>query len=211
MIISPSVLSLHYDNFINSSLYEWLITMHKNKEHGDVLFLDYLISKISNQLMSALNESWVNYTKTIEKTLTQYREISKKYSDIQSFLFDCATHKNDSFAAFYEQSFKVLSTAPKGESGVVTISTIHSAKGLEWENVFVSSVYNKNLPSFRCYKNNIIDINAKEFNEDMKKYYVAVTRSSKNIYITYPRISYGKFGTLYNEKSIFVNIDPIKM
>lgn len=45
----------------------------------------------------------------------------------------------------------------------------------------------------------------------MKKYYVAVTRSSKNIYITYPRISYGKFGTFYNEKSIFVNIDPINM
>lgn len=84
----------------------------------------------------------------------------------------------------------------------ITLTTAHSAKGLEWEHVFVYKLYDgqwgnrrKNelfqLPT-QLLKN--VDLSKKEKNEDERRlFYVAVTRAKTNLYLTRAN-SYSVYG-----------------
>ena len=58
----------------------------------------------------------------------------------------------------------------------ITISTIHSAKGLEWPVVFVPAVYEGSIPHSR----------AEDTNEERRLLYVAMTRAKALLYMTFP-------------------------
>lgn len=58
----------------------------------------------------------------------------------------------------------------------ITLSTIHAAKGLEWEAVFVIGVYDGGLPSDR-----------NDIEEERRLFYVACTRAQERLIITTPR------------------------
>ena len=60
---------------------------------------------------------------------------------------------------------------PHDQSGKVVISTIHSAKGLEWPRVFVDNLYEDSLPH-RFSKGS-----EEEIEEERRLWYVAVTRA----------------------------------
>lgn len=62
-------------------------------------------------------------------------------------------------------------TEKDDERGVVTISTIHSAKGLEWPVVYVFSVVESQLPHWRSTSSE------DEIEEERRLWYVAVTRA----------------------------------
>lgn len=61
----------------------------------------------------------------------------------------------------------------------VTISTIHSAKGLEWPVVFIPAVYEGSIPHSRAEDND----------EERRLLYVAITRAKALLNMTYPRYS----------------------
>jgi DNA helicase-2/ATP-dependent DNA helicase PcrA len=73
----------------------------------------------------------------------------------------------------------------------VTLMTVHSAKGLEFRNVFVVGLEENLFPSERN-KNN-----PKELEEERRLFYVAITRAEENVILTYAknRFSNGKFNT----------------
>lgn len=52
----------------------------------------------------------------------------------------------------------------------VTITTVHSAKGLEWPVVFIPAVEQGTYPSYRC-------VEAHEVAEERRLLYVAMTRA----------------------------------
>ena len=58
----------------------------------------------------------------------------------------------------------------------ITISTIHSAKGLEWPVVFVPAVYEGSIPHSR----------AEDTSEERRLLYVAMTRAKALLYMTFP-------------------------
>ena len=62
---------------------------------------------------------------------------------------------------------------------VVTISTIHAAKGLEWPIVFVPAVYNGSIPHMR----------SEDGDEERRLLYVAMTRAQSLLYLSYPVFS----------------------
>jgi len=64
----------------------------------------------------------------------------------------------------------------------LTLSTIHSAKGLEWHTVFVIYVAEGHLPSYLSLE----DDNAIE--EERRLFYVAVTRARENLFLLKPHI-----------------------
>lgn len=64
----------------------------------------------------------------------------------------------------------------KGKKGKVVLSTIHSAKGLEYKNVFVFNVNEENLP----IKKKGIDT---DIEEERRIMYVAITRAKDNLYV----------------------------
>lgn len=84
-----------------------------------------------------------------------------------------------------------LTFAPREDAIVLT--TAHSAKGLEWENVFLYKTYdgqwgnNRNRKLIRLPENILpnSDISKKEKNEDERRlFYVASTRAKKALHIT---------------------------
>ena len=62
----------------------------------------------------------------------------------------------------------------------LTISTIHSAKGLEWDSVFIIGAVDGRFPS--AYSFNSID----EMEEELRLMYVATTRAKSRLFISYP-------------------------
>lgn len=66
----------------------------------------------------------------------------------------------------------------------VTLSTCHSAKGLEWNNVFL--IDTQNLPSGDCLKVAREDKNYAPLEEEARVFFVSITRARKKLYVMYP-------------------------
>jgi DNA helicase-2/ATP-dependent DNA helicase PcrA len=65
------------------------------------------------------------------------------------------------------------------EEGYVTLSTIHSAKGLEWRAVFLIWAADGRFPG-------AMSVRPEELEEERRLMYVASTRARDEFYITYP-------------------------
>jgi len=82
----------------------------------------------------------------------------------------------------------------------VTMMTIHSAKGLEFKNVFIVGVEENLFPSNQTGQKTLED-----FEEERRLFYVALTRAEQNAYLTYARQRY-KWGKLdFCDKSRFID------
>jgi DNA helicase II / ATP-dependent DNA helicase PcrA len=68
----------------------------------------------------------------------------------------------------------------EGEEKALTLSTIHSAKGLEWYAVFVPHALDGLLPSSRALDS------LEEVEEERRLFYVACSRAREELYITMP-------------------------
>ncbi|HII4505707.1 3'-5' exonuclease [Clostridium perfringens] len=80
----------------------------------------------------------------------------------------------------------------------IPIITVHQAKGLEFDTVFLAGIQNNTFPSYMSIKEgNLV--------EEKRVFYVAITRAKKRLVITYN--SQGKYGHR-NEISQFINYIP---
>jgi DNA helicase-2/ATP-dependent DNA helicase PcrA len=68
----------------------------------------------------------------------------------------------------------------EGEDKPLTVSTIHSAKGLEWYSVFIPHALDGMIPSIRAIKN------LEEMEEERRLFYVACSRAKEDLTITMP-------------------------
>jgi len=85
----------------------------------------------------------------------------------------------------------------------VTMMTIHSAKGLEFKNVFVVGLEEDLFPSER------IKNNPKEIEEERRLFYVAITRAEENVVLTYAKSRFRHGESLTCSPSRFIkDIDP---
>jgi DNA helicase-2/ATP-dependent DNA helicase PcrA len=94
-------------------------------------------------------------------------------------------------------------SAPDGEEETLTLSTIHSAKGLEWKAVFILWVLDGKLPLSRAAE----DDEAME--EERRLLYVAATRAKDRLAMIYPVNIYERSsGTVLSKPSRFVEDIP---
>jgi DNA helicase-2/ATP-dependent DNA helicase PcrA len=106
-----------------------------------------------------------------ERDLEHFQTIAERYRSLQSMLADMALEPpNDSIG-------DVLSVAP--EEGLVTLSTIHSAKGLEWRVVFLIWAADGRFPAPQS-------ADPESLEEERRLMYVAGTRARDELYISYP-------------------------
>lgn len=83
------------------------------------------------------------------------------------------------------------------ETDVVTLMTIHSAKGLEFKSVFIAGLESGIFPSSMVNSQ-------REYEEERRLFYVAITRAEKRLTLSYAKSRY-KFGQLqFNEPSPFL-------
>ena len=94
-------------------------------------------------------------------------------------------------------------TANEDETEMVTLSSVHQAKGLEWKAVFVIWMTDGMFPSSRSLENE------DAIEEERRLFYVAVTRAKDELYLTYPhmRLNAG-YGEMMQRPSRFLNELP---
>ncbi len=105
-----------------------------------------------------------------ERDIEHLTTIAKRYRKADDLLAEVMHDRGDA---------GVAETAAGGE-GAVTLSTVHSAKGLEWDAVFVIWVMDGWFPSSRAYNTD------EEMEEERRLFYVAATRARRYLYFTYP-------------------------
>ena len=126
------------------------------------------------------------------KDLEMFQTIAERYSQLAIMLTDMALEPpNES----------VEDLLPEGhEDEYVTLSTIHSAKGLEWNSVFVMYLVDGRFPVSAAAE----DMESME--EERRLFYVACTRAKQRLYLTYPTNIYDRAtGTILSKPSRFLD------
>jgi len=89
-----------------------------------------------------MREKYDDYAKR-EKDLVMFASIAERYKSLQNFLADLALEPpTESVVDLGEKDMK---------EEQITISTIHSAKGLEWNSVFVIMGAGREIPLDVCH------------------------------------------------------------
>jgi len=125
------------------------------------------------------------------KDLEHFLGMTERYRSLERLITDMALEPpTDSVDS-------VLAVDP--DEGPLVLSTIHSAKGLEWHSVFIIWALEGRFPSY-------YNINTpEELEEERRLLYVAATRAKENLYITYPvRIFDRGMGTVLSRPSQFL-------
>ncbi len=129
------------------------------------------------------------------KDLDQLLGILERYRRLEHFLTDMALEPPNISAE------ETLYTA-EAEDRLV-LSTIHSAKGLEWQSVFVIWALDGRFPSLYAMANE------EDMEEELRLMYVAATRARESLCFTYPRQVYDRSqGILLNRPSRFIDMIP---
>lgn len=68
----------------------------------------------------------------------------------------------------------------------VRLQTVHTAKGMEFDNVYIIGLAEDQFPTYFAIKNG-----GKAIEEERRNCFVAITRSSKNLYLSYAREYFG--------------------
>jgi DNA helicase-2/ATP-dependent DNA helicase PcrA len=118
-----------------------------------------------------LKKKYDDYQKRM-KDLEMFEQIASRYDDVPALLTDLALEPPN------ESVSDVASPGPERE--FLVLSTIHSAKGLEWHSVFVIYALDGRFPSLRAVDD------PGELEEERRLMYVACTRAKENLFITYP-------------------------
>ncbi len=132
------------------------------------------------------------------KDLEILQNISENYRSLNSFLADMAIEPVINSVIDISETDK--------EDEYLTLSTIHSAKGLEWHSVFVIHAIEGYFPSTRAAES--LD----SLEEERRLMYVAATRAKQNLFVTYPMNMYNRMeGITLSKPSRFISeISPDK-
>ncbi|MBL7022200.1 UvrD-helicase domain-containing protein [Patescibacteria group bacterium] len=91
-----------------------------------------------------------------------------------------------------------------GDEKKLILTTVHQAKGLEWESVFIMNMVESGFPNQRALTE------AGGLEEERRLFYVAATRAQKQLYLTYPLI--GGFDSSFNQMSqLILELDQKKL
>ena len=107
------------------------------------------------------------------RDLEHLQSIAKRYKTAAKLLEDVALDPAEA----------VQGNASRNGGGFVTLSTVHSAKGLEWDNLFVIWMTDGWFPANR-FQDEFDD-----FEEERRLLYVATTRAKKDLHFVYPAVN----------------------
>ena len=136
----------------------------------------------------------------------KYDDHAERERDVESFIdiaarYGAIREMVDTFM-LEEEMVGVDPEAPETQEGLVTLSSIHQAKGLEWRAVFVIEMLEGAFPSSWSLRD------PRQLEEERRLYYVAATRSKQYLYIVAPQMHRSAYGTTLYERSRFVTEIP---
>jgi len=117
----------------------------------------------------------------------KYDDFNKRLNDLDSLLRIAGRYKTTEqflvdMALEPPERMLIESARSDKEGGPLTLSTIHSAKGLEWHTVFLIYVAEGHLPSYLSLESE------DQIEEERRLFYVAATRAKVNLFLLKPHI-----------------------
>jgi DNA helicase-2/ATP-dependent DNA helicase PcrA len=140
-----------------------------------------------------LKETYDNYERRLEE-IQQLAEFAFQFGSVEEFLTQLALLTNVE-----------AEDDPKDNAEKIKLSTIHQAKGLEFEAVFVIMLCDGLFPSARSTESN----DGEE--EERRLFYVSITRAKNELYLSYPLMRGGfgnSGGDTYQSPSRFLSEIP---
>ncbi len=134
-----------------------------------------LISKIVEEYYFYLSLKYEDF-KERHDDLSQLSYFASSFNDLKHFLDETAL----------QESFNLRKNVDKKDC--IVLSTIHQAKGLEWDVVFLINLTSDSLPHPLC-------VTEYEVEEERRLFYVAITRAKRYLFLTYPLCIF-KYGEL---------------
>jgi len=140
-----------------------------------------------------LKETYDNYERRLDE-IQQLAEFAFQFGTVEEFLTQLALLTNVE-----------AEEDPQDDTEKIKLSTIHQAKGLEFEIVFVIMLCDGLFPSARSTESN----DGEE--EERRLFYVSITRAKNELYLCYPnmRAGFGASGMdTYQSPSRFLSEIP---
>lgn len=139
---------------------------------------------IAGQVRALLGTAYIDYvehqyTNPTDRItdIEQLALFAEQYDDRGVFLEDVTL--SDEFGSTMDSRSYI--SEPR-----IVLSTIHQAKGLEWDTVFVISLSDGSFPSRKSMDSE------DDIQEERRLFYVAVTRARKQLYLTYAMSGLGE-------------------
>ncbi|MFM8551075.1 MAG: ATP-dependent helicase [Nitrospiraceae bacterium] len=152
------------------------------------------VNELYGYYLPILKEQYDDYPKRM-RDLEHLYSMAERYPKLDGFLADLALEPPDSSVADVE--------AGDRDDEKLVLSTIHSAKGLEWQCVFVLWVVDGRFPSAYSFASE------EELEEERRLFYVAVTRAKQHLFLTYPINVFDKStGSILSKPSRFLDDVP---
>lgn len=138
-----------------------------------------------------LKEKYDDFNKRLND-LDSLARIAGRYKSLEQFLTDMALEPPERSA--------VEAGIRDGDDGRVTLSTIHSAKGLEWHTVFIIYLAEGHIPSY-------LSLESEEaVEEERRLLYVAATRAKENLFLLKPHIDRSPRSSFCESGSVFTRV-----
>jgi DNA helicase-2/ATP-dependent DNA helicase PcrA len=151
------------------------------------------VSHIFEYYLPILKAQYDDYPKRT-RDLDHLQTIAEGYQEVETFLSDLALEPPDGSATGVEASDR--------DDERLVLSTIHSAKGLEWQCVFVIWIVDGRFPSVYSFSED------EGLEEERRLFYVSVTRAKRHLYLTYPINTFDRgSGMVLSKPSRF--LDPV--
>jgi DNA helicase-2/ATP-dependent DNA helicase PcrA len=158
---------------------------------------------LTNGYEAYLQENYENAEARLED-LRQLALYASRYNSTEDFLSELALLSTERFK---EPSGIVGEDVVQGgeEDELLTLTSVHQAKGLEWKAVFLIWAAEGKFPSPRSLK----EIDSEE--EERRLWYVALTRAKDELYLTYPlmMIDYSRQTVLQKPSRFIMECPPV--
>ena len=129
------------------------------------------------------------YNDRTPEGLSRFENIQELLNGIQEFTINAREEGTPNALGNYMEDVALLTdqdTEKDEDRDKVTLMTVHSAKGLEFKNVFIVGLEENLFPSANFGNN----ITPEAYEEERRLFYVAITRAEENAYISYARQRY---------------------
>lgn len=195
-------------------LFEWirLASNPYQLDMSDVTSKAYIKQlKVLSKLLVSLKENDHSVSKVIELIVDYYRDFCKdRYDDYPKRLKDLEAFVNvaEGFVSLPKMleelaldpitATAVETEQKQEEESPLVLSTIHSAKGLEWNHVFIIQCLDGIIPSSYSVEDE------EQLDEELRLLYVAVTRAKDMLYLSYPVLAQSAYGDYFTQPSRFI-------
>ncbi len=207
--VGPKTAQRMYTSLLDEKLgYQGLLKIKaKGRQSGGIEKLQGLYAQIhpGSMTVAQMGESVINYYNPIlqyrfddypkrVRDLEHLVSIMERYRNLEEFLSDMALEPPNT-------SIDNSLSAVFGSTDRLVLSTVHSAKGLEWHAVFIIWALDGRFPSTHALNSD------ENLEEELRLMYVAATRAKEHLFIAYPSQVYDKgSGLILSRPSRFIDL-----